>query len=276
MDLVRAVLPTATTGRHRAPRRPGRLGRATLAVVAAGAPVIPAALLAAPAAHADTDWDALAECESSGNWAINTGNGFGGGLQFTDSTWRSFGGSGQPEDASRYEQIQVAERVKAEQGMNAWPTCSKKTGNTDDSPNSSVPSAGSSDDDSGSGSGAGSASDDADSASSADRRPTTPPPRPAPCATPRVGLGRLLHREGRGHAELDRRLARRDLAHAGPGQPRRRHRPEPHLPGPDAHDELRAQGQLTHSSVPSVNSWRFHTGSSRFTASTSSLHASNA
>jgi len=159
VDLVRAVLPTATTGRHRAPRRPGRLGRATLAVVAAGAPVIPAALLAAPAAHADTDWDALAECESSGNWAINTGNGFGGGLQFTDSTWRSFGGSGQPEDASRDEQIQVAERVKAEQGMNAWPTCSKKTGNTDDSPNSSVPSAGSSDDDSGSDSGSDSDSD---------------------------------------------------------------------------------------------------------------------
>ena len=168
MDLVRAVLPTATTGRHRAPRRPGRLGRATLAVVAAGAPVIPAALLAAPAAHADTDWDALAECESSGNWAINTGNGFGGGLQFTDSTWRSFGGSGQPEDASREEQIQVAERVKAEQGMNAWPTCSKKTGNTDDSPNSSVPSAGSSDDDSvRSDSGSASDDEDSDSASSA-------------------------------------------------------------------------------------------------------------
>ena len=172
MDLVRAVLPTATTGRHRAPRRPGRLGRATLAVVAAGAPVIPAALLAAPAAHADTDWDALAECESSGNWAINTGNGFGGGLQFTDSTWRSFGGSGQPEDASREEQIQVAERVKAEQGMNAWPTCSNKTGNTDDSPNSSVPSAGSSDDDADADadadSGSGSASDDEDSGSSSD------------------------------------------------------------------------------------------------------------
>jgi resuscitation-promoting factor RpfA len=166
VDLVRAVLPTATTGRHRAPRRPGRLGRATLAVVAAGAPVIPAALLAAPAAHADTDWDALAECESSGNWGINTGNGFGGGLQFTDSTWRSFGGSGQPEDASRSEQIQVAERVKAEQGMNAWPTCSKKTGNTDDSPNSSVPSAGSSDDDSDAGSGSASDDEDSDSGSS--------------------------------------------------------------------------------------------------------------
>jgi resuscitation-promoting factor RpfA len=177
VDLVRAVLPTATTGRHRAPRRPGRLGRATLAVVAAGAPVIPAALLAAPAAHADTDWDALAECESSGNWAINTGNGFGGGLQFTDSTWRSFGGSGQPEDASREEQIQVAERVKAEQGMNAWPTCSKKTGNTDDSPNSSVPSAGSSDDDSDTGSGSGSASDDEDSDSGSSSDDTTPETR---------------------------------------------------------------------------------------------------
>ena len=134
----------ARSGRHRAPRRPGRLGRAGLALVAAGAPVIPAALLAAPAAHAETDWDALAECESGGDWSINTGNGFGGGLQFTDSTWRAFGGSGQPEDAGRVEQIRVAERVKAEQGMNAWPTCSRKTGQTDDSPNSSVPSGSSS------------------------------------------------------------------------------------------------------------------------------------
>ncbi|MEJ2861214.1 transglycosylase family protein [Actinomycetospora flava] len=131
------MLPAALAarGRHRAARRPGRVGRAALAVVAAGAPVVPAALLAAPAAHADTDWDALAQCESGGDWGINTGNGFGGGLQFTDSTWRAFGGSGQPEDASRSEQIRVAERVKAEQGMNAWPTCSRKTGQTDNSPN---------------------------------------------------------------------------------------------------------------------------------------------
>ncbi len=124
-------------GRHRAgaPRRGGR--RAAMALVAAGAPLLPAALLAAPA-QADTDWDELAQCESSGNWAINTGNGFSGGLQFTPSTWKAFGGSGQAEDASREEQIAVAERVKAEQGMNAWPTCSKKTGNTDSSPNEKV------------------------------------------------------------------------------------------------------------------------------------------
>src|SRR3954454_20067054 len=129
------------------------LRRRAAQVVLVGAMAATPLALTTGLASADTDWDELAQCESGGDWGINTGNGFGGGLQFTDSTWRSFGGSGQPEDASRSEQIQVAERVKAEQGMNAWPTCSKKTGNTDDSPNSSVPSAGSSDDDSDAGSG---------------------------------------------------------------------------------------------------------------------------
>jgi resuscitation-promoting factor RpfA len=139
-------------------------------VVLVGAMAAAPLALSTGLASADTDWDELAQCESSGDWSTNTGNGFGGGLQFTDSTWRAFGGSGDPEDASRSEQIQVAERVKAEQGMNAWPTCSKKTGNTDDSPNSSVPSAGSSDADAGSDadSGSGSASGDEDSGSSAD------------------------------------------------------------------------------------------------------------
>lgn len=84
-----------------------------------------------------TDWDAIAQCESSGNWSTSTGNGFSGGLQFTPSTWKAFGGSGSAEDASRSEQIQVAERVKSAQGMNAWPTCSKKTGQTSSAKNSS-------------------------------------------------------------------------------------------------------------------------------------------
>jgi LysM repeat protein len=112
------------------------LGRRAAQVVLVGAMAATPLALGTGIASADTDWDELAQCESSGNWSTNTGNGFGGGLQFTDSTWKAFGGSGQPEDASRSEQIQVAERVKAEQGMNAWPTCSKKTGNTDDSANS--------------------------------------------------------------------------------------------------------------------------------------------
>jgi hypothetical protein len=73
-------------------------------------------------------WDRLAQCESSGNWSTNTGNGFYGGLQFTQSSWRAAGGSGSPENASRSEQIRVAQRLQQMQGWGAWPTCSAKLG----------------------------------------------------------------------------------------------------------------------------------------------------
>ncbi|HYH33177.1 MAG TPA: transglycosylase family protein [Pseudonocardia sp.] len=76
----------------------------------------------------DSVWDRLAECESGGNWKINTGNGYYGGLQFSPTTWRAFGGEGMPHQASRSQQIAVAERVLAKQGWNAWPSCSRKTG----------------------------------------------------------------------------------------------------------------------------------------------------
>ncbi|MET9028581.1 transglycosylase family protein [Nocardia sp. NPDC004168] len=69
------------------------------------------------------NWDAVAQCESSGNWSTNTGNGFSGGLQFTQSTWEANGGSGSPSNASRDEQIRVAENVLATQGPGAWPVC---------------------------------------------------------------------------------------------------------------------------------------------------------
>ena len=114
-------------GRHRAPTNTGRfLARTAIAGAATVAPMA----VAAPAAHAEggTVWDKLAQCESSGNWAINTGNGFSGGLQFTPSTWRAFGGEGRAHDASRIEQIIVAERVLAKQGWGAWPACSRKLG----------------------------------------------------------------------------------------------------------------------------------------------------
>jgi len=92
-----------------------------------------AAQASAPVAPADTGtpvstWDKVAQCESGGNWATSTGNGFHGGLQFTASTWRSFGGSGMPHQASRTEQIAVAERVLDAQGWKAWPACSHKLG----------------------------------------------------------------------------------------------------------------------------------------------------
>lgn len=77
-----------------------------------------------PTAHASTvNWDAIAQCESSGDWDINTGNGFYGGLQFLPSTWREHGGVGRPDKAPREYQILVAERVLRTQGIGAWPVC---------------------------------------------------------------------------------------------------------------------------------------------------------
>jgi hypothetical protein len=73
-------------------------------------------------------WDRLARCESGGNWGINTGNGYSGGLQFTPSTWRAAGGSGSAHNASRAEQIRVAKRVQQQQGWGAWPACSRRLG----------------------------------------------------------------------------------------------------------------------------------------------------
>src|SRR5882672_695189 len=75
-------------------------------------------------AHADSmNWDAVAQCESGGNWAANTGNGHFGGLQFKQATWSSNGGFGSPVNASREEQIRVAENVLVSQGAKAWPKC---------------------------------------------------------------------------------------------------------------------------------------------------------
>jgi hypothetical protein len=76
-------------------------------------------------------WEKLAECESGGNWRANTGNGFYGGLQFTDGTWDGFGGekfAGKAHKASKIEQIRIAERVLDGQGWDAWPACSSKLG----------------------------------------------------------------------------------------------------------------------------------------------------
>ena len=72
-------------------------------------------------------WDRIAACESGGNWAANTGNGYYGGLQFSLSTWQSYGGSGRPDQNSREAQIAVAERVRdASGGYGAWPVCGQR------------------------------------------------------------------------------------------------------------------------------------------------------
>jgi len=73
-------------------------------------------------------WDQLAKCESGGNWKINSGNGYYGGLQFNPRTWRAHGGSGMPHQASKGQQIAVAQKVLKTQGWGAWPACSRKLG----------------------------------------------------------------------------------------------------------------------------------------------------
>lgn len=85
---------------------------------------------AAPAAAVagGSVWNQLAKCEAGGNWAINTGNGYYGGLHFNAGTWRANGGSGLPSNASREEQIAVGKRVQASQGWGAWPACARKLG----------------------------------------------------------------------------------------------------------------------------------------------------
>jgi LysM repeat protein len=117
-------------GRHRAPSTTGRtIARTAIAGAVAGAPL----LIAAPAAHAAASgtWDKVAQCESGGRWNVNTGNGYHGGLQFAPSTWKGFGGgefAASAHQATRAQQIVVAERVLAAQGWGAWPVCSRKAG----------------------------------------------------------------------------------------------------------------------------------------------------
>ncbi len=126
----------------RIPAADEKLTTRPMPVAAAPAPVTPVAptpaatstyreapqQIAAPAAAGGSVWDRLAQCESGGNWAINTGNGYYGGLQFSVSSWQAVGGSGLPSDASRDEQIMRGQMLQARQGWGAWPACTAKLG----------------------------------------------------------------------------------------------------------------------------------------------------
>jgi len=99
-----------------------------LATIAGALVVAPMAALTmgAGTANAEVNWDAVAACESGGNWHTATGNGYYGGLQFTMGTWHANGGSGSPHQASREEQIRVANNVLKTQGIRAWPVCGRR------------------------------------------------------------------------------------------------------------------------------------------------------
>ncbi|MEU5363459.1 transglycosylase family protein [Streptomyces sp. NPDC005925] len=140
------------TGKHRRPTAFRRSTRAMAVAGVAGAAVA-GPLMASGTASAATasEWDAVAQCESGGDWSINTGNGYYGGLQFSASTWAGYGGTqyaSSADQASKAQQIEIAEKVLAAQGKGAWPVCG--TGLSSASPGGGS--------DSGSGSAAGSGS----------------------------------------------------------------------------------------------------------------------
>ncbi|MDX3521191.1 transglycosylase family protein [Streptomyces scabiei] len=115
----------SSKGKH---RRPSKAARAIAVVGVTGAAAVAAPLMAAGSASAATasEWDAVAQCESGGNWSINTGNGYYGGLQFSASTWAAYGGTqyaSTANQASKAQQIAIAEKVLAGQGKGAWPVC---------------------------------------------------------------------------------------------------------------------------------------------------------
>ncbi|MGW2253904.1 transglycosylase family protein [Kitasatospora sp. NPDC001660] len=113
-----------------AKRNRARIGLVAGAAVAA-LPVAGLVTATSASAAPTTAWDTVAQCESGGNWSISTGNGFYGGLQFTSGTWAAYGGTAyasQANQATRAQQIAVAEKVLASQGPGAWPVCSHKAG----------------------------------------------------------------------------------------------------------------------------------------------------
>ncbi|MEU2223961.1 transglycosylase family protein [Streptomyces sp. NPDC018347] len=187
----------ADTTRNTARPDGTRKGRTT-AALAGAALLAPLGLLAATgnAAAADNGvWDRIAQCESGGNWHINTGNGYYGGLQFSASTWRAYGGSAYAptaDQAGRSAQIAVATRVQQSQGWGAWPVCSARAGASGAAPAAAR-----------SGSGTPAASGGAATRSAPERSaPTrTEPTRSAPAQTPRrpsagTGRGDYTVREG--------------------------------------------------------------------------------
>jgi hypothetical protein len=120
---------TRYQGRHRAPSQTARLiARSTAGATAFALPLV--GMTAAQAATGE-QWDNVAHCESGGNWHINSGNGYYGGLQFTQSTWANYGGrhfAPRADLANRDDQITIANRVLHGQGWGAWPVCSRYAG----------------------------------------------------------------------------------------------------------------------------------------------------
>jgi hypothetical protein len=112
--------------KHVAPRHARARRLLTGGALAAGVTAVGLGVMAAPASAAEHDWSGVAQCESGGDWSINTGNGYYGGLQFSQQTWDAYGGGAyapRADLASAGDQIAIAEKVLAGQGIGAWPVC---------------------------------------------------------------------------------------------------------------------------------------------------------
>ncbi|MFF3331482.1 transglycosylase family protein [Streptomyces sp. NPDC002888] len=178
-------------GKH---RRPSKTTRA-IAIAGVTGAAVAAPLMAAGNASAATasEWDTVAQCESGGNWSINTGNGYYGGLQFSASTWAAYGGTqyaSQANQASKAQQIAVAEKVLASQGKGAWPVCGKglsgasSSGSTDTSSGSGSSSSGSS--------GSSSSNDSGTSTRSSEQQASRSSERPAAKKTVTTPTGKKV------------------------------------------------------------------------------------
>lgn len=151
---------------------PKSSARRAIAAAALTGAVIAVPVVTAASASADSvDWTAIANCESSGDWAADTGNGFYGGLQFTESTWLAYGGGQYAQyanEASESQQIAVAEKVLAGQGIGAWPVCGAYAGSSTTYSGSHTGGSGSSSSSSSSSSDQGGSSNDSSSSGGSD------------------------------------------------------------------------------------------------------------
>jgi LysM repeat protein len=185
--------------KHRAPRYVRTRHALAGVPVAAGATVVGLSVLSSPAQAATThDWTGVAQCESGGDWSINTGNGYYGGLQFSQSTWAGYGGAAlapRADLATPAEQVEIAEKVLVGQGIGAWPTCGEKLtdGTTAAAGQASAP---------------------------AQQQASAPAPAAAPSGTYTVRQGDTVARIAAAHGESWRDLYQRNAAVIG-GNPDR-------------------------------------------------------
>ncbi|MBC3842777.1 transglycosylase family protein [Streptacidiphilus sp. 4-A2] len=181
-------MPFSGNGRHRKPKNSTSKRLVATGVIAGTGVVLPLVGATAASAASVSTWDAVAQCESSGDWSINTGNGYYGGLQFSASTWDAYGGqqyASTADQATQGQQIAIAEKVLASQGPGAWPVCGPQAGLTAGGTPADVSTSSNSGSNSGGSSNSSSSSSNSSSSSSQSAQPVqASTPAPVRTSTP--------------------------------------------------------------------------------------------